>query len=48
MPKSKWLQEVEDDAVRIQTKRFDEFFEDQAYKASKATSDKAVDQKESK
>lgn len=33
--KSKWLQEVEDDAVRITERRFKEHFEDLAYKQEK-------------
>jgi len=36
MAKSAWLQEVEDDATRIATKRFNDYFEEQEYKASKA------------
>lgn len=35
MAKSPWLQEVEDDAVRIQTRRFNEYFEDQKFEADK-------------
>lgn len=34
--KSPWLQEVEDDATYIATKRFNEYFAEQEYKASKA------------
>lgn len=33
--KSKWLQEVEDDAIRIQTRRFREQEEERLYQASK-------------
>jgi len=29
--KSPWLQEVEEDATRIQTKRFNDYFEEQQY-----------------
>lgn len=36
MSKSAWLQEVEDDAVRIQNRRFNEFFEEQQYQKEKA------------
>lgn len=35
MAKSAWLQEVEDDAVRIQTKRFRDQEEERQYKLSK-------------
>ena len=33
--KSKHLQEVEDDAVRIQTRRFNDYFEEQQYQKAK-------------
>lgn len=33
--KSKWLQEVEDDAVRITNRRFNQYFEDQALEEAK-------------
>lgn len=36
MSKSAWLQEVEDDAVRIQNRRFNEFFEEKQYQKEKA------------
>ena len=35
MAKSAWLQEVEDDAVRIQTKRFRDQEEERQYRLSK-------------
>lgn len=35
MAKSAWLQEVEDDAVRIQSKRFRDQEEERQYKLSK-------------
>lgn len=41
MAKSTWLQEVEDDATRIQTRRFNEYFEDQQYQKEKAKQEKA-------
>ena len=38
--KSKWLQEVEDDAIRIQTKRFNDYFEEQQYQKEKKEAEK--------
>ncbi len=38
--KSKWLQEVEDDAIRIQTKRFRDQEEERQYKIAKAEAEK--------
>lgn len=35
MAKSKWLQEVEDDANRIATKRFKDYFEELEYQKEK-------------
>jgi hypothetical protein len=45
--KSKWLQEVEDDAIRIQTKRFKDQLEEMAYQKSKqeAAKQEAEDKK---
>jgi hypothetical protein len=34
--KSRWLQEVEDDAIRIQNRRFNEYFDEQQYQKEKA------------
>lgn len=42
--KPRWLAEVERDAVRIQTKRFNEQFEEQAYQAKLKTEEKAVNE----
>lgn len=44
--KSPWLQEVEDDATHIQTKRFNDYFADQQYKAEKAKAAKKATVKE--
>ena len=41
MPKSQWLQEVEDDAIRIQNKRFADYFEEQQYQNEKLAEQKA-------
>lgn len=35
MSKSKWLQEVEDDATRITQRRFDAYFDEQQYQKAK-------------
>lgn len=55
MAKSAWLQEVEDDAVRITKQRIKTFKEEQAIKkakleadAMKAKADEAVEKKEGK
>lgn len=49
MPKSTWLQEVEDDAIRIQTKRFADHFEEAEYQKSKHEAEMlSVQKKESK
>lgn len=41
MPKSRWLQEVEDDATRIANKRFADYFEEQQYQNEKIEEQKA-------
>lgn len=43
--KSKWLQEVEDDAVRIQTKRFRDQEEERLYQISKKQEELAENKK---
>lgn len=51
MAKSKWLQEVEDDAIRIQNRRFKEHFEELEYqkeKKAKAQADADKKVKEAK
>lgn len=51
MAKSKWLQEVEEDAQRIQTRRFKEHFEELEYqkeKKAKAQADADKKVKEAK
>ena len=41
MPKSRWLQEVEDDATRIANKRFADYFEEQQYQNEKLAEQEA-------
>jgi hypothetical protein len=42
--KSKWLQEVEDDAVRITNRRFNEYFEDLKYQNAKKEEERQVEE----
>ena len=46
--KSKHLQEVEDDAVRIQTRRFNEYLEEQQYQKAKLEEAEPVEPKVAK
>lgn len=46
--KSKWLQEVEDDAIRIQTKRFRDQEDERQYKLSKIADEAVKDDKKGK
>lgn len=43
--KSKWLQEVEDDAVRITNKRFKEYFEELEYQKAKKLEENQIVEK---
>lgn len=42
--KSKWLQQVEDDAIRITNRRFNEYFEDQALEQQKKEEERQQDE----